>query len=373
MLMNEKKIAFIICTNDDMWFDECVKYIEFLELPKDFEREIIKIVGAKSMASGYNEGMHSSDAKYKFYLHHDVFIIKRDFLQRVLNIFENNPDIGLLGVLGSNTIVETATYWDKWSLGQVYASSGASTMFLHSEKKAIGEYAPAVAVDGMLMMTQYDVEWREDLFRKWDFYDISQSFEFQRKGYKVAVILEKAEEASTFHDCGYSKLWDYDEWRRVFCLEYAEFGFKAGKESINNAEEVNNLVAQLMVKVNQFMQSSLENACLVVDKGFEILPTNNTIVMLRNIFQIYGTEREEQCRKCFIEIGDTWESAAKKYVKYKFLLRELEFDIGEDALNTLYNELRVLNVTIFALECILLRCCYDVEKVETKLLGLFEE
>lgn len=370
--MNEKKIAFVICTNNDLWFEECVKYINALEVPQDFEKEVIKIVGAKSMASGYNEGMHTSDAKYKVYMHHDVFIIKKDFLMRMLNIFLNNPDIGLLGVLGSNSIVKHAAYWNEWSLGQVHACSGLSTMFLHSENKPDGEFAPAVAVDGMLMMTQYDMEWREDLFKKWDFYDISQSFEFQRKGYKVAVILENGENSSTLHDCGHSKLWNYDEWRRIFCEEYAEFGFVALKEHINNAEEANALITQFVGKVDEFMQSSLENAMLLVDKGFEIWPTDNTLIMLKNVFQIYETEKNNQCSRCFVQVGDTYEGLAQKYLKYKFLLRELEYDTDENALAILCEELKALNVSISALECIMLHCCWDVEKVEKKLLSLFE-
>lgn len=369
--MNEKKIAFIICTNSDIWFEECAKYIDVLDVPSGFEKEIIKIKGAKSMAAGYNEGMHKSDAKYKVYLHHDVFIFKRNFLKRMLNIFTSNPEIGLLGVLGSNTIVKHAAYWDEWSLGQVHACSGLSTMFLHSENRPEGELASAVAVDGMLMMTQYDVEWREDLFQKWDFYDISQSFEFQRNGYKVAVILEDDDNTSVLHDCGHSKLWNYDEWRRVFCKEYEEYGFDAGKEYINNAEEANALITQFVGKVNEFMQSSLENAMLLVSKGFEIWPIDNTLIMLKNIFQIYETEKDNQCRSCFVQIGDTYEKLAQKYLKYKFLLRELEYDIDENALAIIYNELRTLNVSIYALECIMLHCCWNVEKVEGKLLSLF--
>lgn len=371
-VMNEKKIAFIICTNSEIWFEECKKYIEILDIPQGFNKEVIKIVGAESMAKGYNEGMHKSNAKYKVYLHQDVFITKKDFLMRMLNIFIDNPEIGLLGVIGSNEIVKHGAYWNEWNIGQLYACSGLSAMFLHSENKLEGDYANAVAVDGMLMMTQYDVQWREDLFKKWDFYDISQCFEFQRVGYRIGVMLEKGLETSTFHDCGHSKLLNYNEWRRVFCKEYAEFGFEADARDTNNAEEASELINQLTQKVDKLMQNNLENAALVVDKSYEIWPVDNTLIMMKNIFEIYKTEKNNQCKRCFVKLGDKYEDLAKKYIQYKFLLRELEFDIDENTLLILYEELKELNVSIYALECIMLRSCYDVEKVESKLFSLFE-
>lgn len=370
--MNENKIAFIICTNSDIWFEECKKHIERLNIPQDFSKEVIKIEGAESMAKGYNEGMHKSKAKYKVYLHQDVFIVKKDFLLRMLNIFLCNPEIGLLGVLGSNEIIKNANYWDEWNIGQIYASTGVSTMlFAYGKNIEDMNWASAVAVDGMLIMTQYDVRWREDLFMKWDFYDISQCFEFQRAGYRVAVMLEQGVEVSTFHDCGHSKLLDYQEWRRVFCEEYVEFGFETDEENTNNIKEASVLISQLTEKIDELMQYDLENASLLVDKCYDIWPKDNTLVMLKNIFQIYEAEKNNHCRSCFVKIGDRYEDLAQKYVKYKLLLRELEFDIDESALYILSQELNLLKVSIYALVCIMLRSCYNIEKVESKLLGLF--
>lgn len=363
--MNDKKIAFIICSNDKVWFDECEKYIKHLQIPAGYELDIIEITDATCMAAGYNEGMKASDAKYKIYMHHDVFILRKDFLCRMLEVFINNTDIGLMGVIGTNKIVSSADYWDEWDEGQVYATSGLSTVALLSETKCVGNYTPAVAIDGMLLMTQYDVEWREDLFKKWDFYDISQSFEFQRYGYKVAVMLE--DEISTFHDCGRSKLQNYDESRRIFCEEYAEFGFDAPNEEINNSSEYNELVAQFIANVNVLMKSNLEQAKLLVEKGFEIWPQENVIILLRNFFEIYMNEQQHQCQRCFISLGDEYTALKEKYIRYKFLLREVEHDIDESAVEILRKELQAEEVTMHALNCILLRCCYDTDKVREKL------
>ncbi len=360
-MINARKIDFIICTNDDYWFEECVKYIKCLHVPQGYELGIIKIEGAKSMASGYNQGMHQSDAKYKLYMHHDVFIHGRDFLIKMIQVFQSNTEIGLLGVLGSDVIIEKADYWDKWNVGQVLASSGRSTVVVHSPQKYEGDYALAYAVDGMLMMTQHDVEWREDIFEKWDFYDISQCFEFQRKGYKVAVLLD--DEYSTYHDCGHSKLWEYDESRNRFCKEYAEYGFVADNQSAGNAEEARALQKQFIDTIEQLMQTNLCSAEELVNKGFEIWPFDNAIIMLRNVFDIYNYEKKDGCETYFVQLGDTYELLTKKYTKYKFLVRAVEYDISEDALDILCDDIENGKITIYALVCIIIRCCWKPQKV----------
>lgn len=369
--MNEKKVAFIICTNSDLWFAECAKYINNLEIPKEFQKEIVKIVGAVGMAAGYNEGMNKTDAKYKVYLHHDVFIYRKDFLLRMLNIFQSNAGIGMLGLLGSDSYVKGAEYWSAWNLGQVLGCMGSSTVLVRASQRREGEVATAVAVDGMLIMTQYDVRWRDDVFKKWDFYDISQSFEFQRKGYEVGVILEKGEECSILHDCGHSKLWNYDEWRIKFCEEYAEFGFETDGNYIDNAKEHSVLLTQFLTTINEFMQSEPEQAGALVDQGIAIWPKDNDLIMLKNIFEIYKIEKDNLCRDCFLQKGDTYEILAPKYLKYKFLLREVEYDVDENALIVLYEDLKTEKVSIYALEYIVLHSCWNVEKVEQRLLDLY--
>lgn len=70
---NGKKIAFIINTDKDIWFREYCSYVNDLNVPVDYEIEIIPVRNAKSMANGYNSGMRMTDAKYKVYIHKDCF------------------------------------------------------------------------------------------------------------------------------------------------------------------------------------------------------------------------------------------------------------------------------------------------------------
>ncbi len=80
-------IAFIICVNNELYFEECRYYIGHLEVWAGYDIDVIGIWEADSMCAAYNLGMRSSDAKYKVYMHQDVFIRDSRFLEKTLRIF----------------------------------------------------------------------------------------------------------------------------------------------------------------------------------------------------------------------------------------------------------------------------------------------
>ena len=54
--MDDKKVVFIICVNNELYFKECVYYINRLVLPEGYSTDIIAIRGADSMCAAYNAG-----------------------------------------------------------------------------------------------------------------------------------------------------------------------------------------------------------------------------------------------------------------------------------------------------------------------------
>lgn len=110
----------------------------------------------------------------------------------------------------------------------MWAGGRVGSLFTSNVKQAgpslIGQvkapYEQVEAVDGLLIATQEDLPWREDLFTGWDFYDISQSMEFRKKGYKVVV--PHMEIPWCLHDDGYINLDHYFKWRDVFLKEYGD-------------------------------------------------------------------------------------------------------------------------------------------------------
>lgn len=210
------QICFIICTNDPVYADECVYYINQLIVPDGYHIDILTVEDAKSMTSGYNEAMQHSKAKYKVYLHHDTFIVYPHFLRDILRIFQSDGEIGMIGVIGAPRIPENGIMWDEKRYGMIYEQHIYETVMLSNP--CTHPLEEVEAIDGLLMATQYDIAWREDLFDKWDFYDCSQSMEFIRRGYKVVV--PKTEEPWCVHDCGFINLKDYDGEREKFVREY---------------------------------------------------------------------------------------------------------------------------------------------------------
>ena len=57
--MDDKKICFIMCSNDEVFETECIRYIDALTVPQGYTVEHIVIRDACSMTSGYNEAMEN--------------------------------------------------------------------------------------------------------------------------------------------------------------------------------------------------------------------------------------------------------------------------------------------------------------------------
>lgn len=215
--MDNKKICFIICTNNNNLLNEAIYYINRLNIPDGYSIDLLTIEGAESMCAGYNEGMKASDAKYKIYMHQDVFIVNKNFLIDILEIFKNEK-VGLIGMVGASKLSEDYMYTFHYDAGMYFTNSIYVTRMVSYQKDGYASDRNVKTVDGFLMATQYDIPWREDIFTKWDFYDHSQSFEFRKKGYDVVVPYQ--EEPWCLHYDGFLNLENYYEERRKFIKEY---------------------------------------------------------------------------------------------------------------------------------------------------------
>ena len=171
------------------------------------------------MTEGYQKAMLSTDAKFIVYLHQDVFILEKDFLKNTIDIFNNDDSVGMIGMVGTEKLPETAIMWQTKERVGLLRSSIIETVDDYFDKKMQKPYTEVEAVDGLLIMTnRHDVNWRTDLFDGWDFYDISQSTEYRKKGYKVAVPYQ--EKPWVLHDCGFLNMTDYEKYRQIYINEY---------------------------------------------------------------------------------------------------------------------------------------------------------
>lgn len=220
--LDEHRVCFISCVNDERWARESRRYLEHLRVPADIAAvEYRPVHGAASMASGYNAAMRSSNAKLKIYLHQDTLVVNVDLIDDLRRIFAADARVGVIGVIGCRALPASGVWWDSLRCcGRVlHACEPESYVDTHL-KEPVRDFAAVEAVDGLFMATQYDLPWRDDLFTDWHFYDVSQCMEFRRRGYKVA--LPNQERAFWCAHCPTEKplARAYNPFRDVFLREY---------------------------------------------------------------------------------------------------------------------------------------------------------
>lgn len=186
---DEHKISIISCVNDERMYDEACLYLEHLNVPVGMEVELIAVRGAESMAGGYQEAMRSSNAKYKIYMHQDVFLTNRDILVAIVDIFRSDTSVGLIGLIGAEKLATDNPCW--WigtkQCGAIVSKEAPDKGHRSVCTIAEGACMDVEAIDGAFMATQCDLPWRTDLFKGWHFYDTSQTFEFRNSGYRTVI------------------------------------------------------------------------------------------------------------------------------------------------------------------------------------------
>lgn len=223
--LDDHSICFISNINNEAEYEGAKRAILELEIPYGYKVEILGVRHAASMAAGYQQAMDASNAKYKIYLHQDVFIINPRLIRNLLDIFQSDIKVGMIGVVGSTGLSQDRPEWcfsGFPTFGTCYTRISENEVIRNYYGEipgGPGAYVHVAAIDGLFMATQYDLPWRADLFHGWHFYDISQSREFINAGYKVVIPYQQ--EPWVIHDCGCKPLDDsYYENMRIFKENY---------------------------------------------------------------------------------------------------------------------------------------------------------
>lgn len=147
-----EKISFIIYYDEERSLQECVYYIQNLQVPEGFKIDFLYVKDAESFEAVRREAVQKNSSKYKVYLDQNLLIINNFFLYEILSRFQNNPEIGMLGVWGSSTGKED-------NLGRILLWSEDGIVELSHvsdrQEKRVAD------INEMLLATQYDVEGAE--------------------------------------------------------------------------------------------------------------------------------------------------------------------------------------------------------------------
>lgn len=356
--LNDKKIAFIMCANNDLYVEEAMFYLNRLQVPDGYEVEQLVVRDAKSMASGYNEAMYSSDAKYKIYIHQDVFLTSKYCLVELLDVFKD-PYIGIVGVVGGETVPQNATFAASWDTRCTYVCNTICTSLFFDGFEQEETFKEASALDGMFLATQYDIEW-DETYDGWDFYDITQSIRFKENGYKVVVARGIKDRSWCIHDEGFCVPRHYDVYRQKFCEYYNHYGFNYDGDSkertaaINVFDSEKNKCIKLGLKeagdidVKNDMLNQLSD-CRVAD---------SELSYWRQVMEMHTIDMQNGRYSPFWPASNLDESM-QIYYMLKFMMWRMELGCEYEEYGILFEWLRERMISVGALSVVVKNVAFD--------------
>jgi len=195
-------IAFMTCVNNETQYGICLRYVNALQVPWGHTVETIAVFGATSMAEGYQRAMEASTARYKIYLHQDVYLVYRGLLPELVRLFRTYPRLGMIGVVGTTRMPTKGVWWvSKFHcfgrLWEYRRETGFPASFLGRRlhvsrfRSFVGDYLPAVAVDGLFIVTQYDLPW-SNVVGGFMLYEQVHAAEFIKTGLEVGIARQEA-------------------------------------------------------------------------------------------------------------------------------------------------------------------------------------
>lgn len=364
--MNENKVACIICVNDDQCFEMCKWYLEQLVMPDEILFEIIPMRGEKSISIAYNKAIHQSDAKYKIYMHQDVFILNRTLISDVIEVFKKDEKIGLIGLIGGTKLPSDACCWDHWNAGITYAGHPYAVVpFRGSIVPEEGNVIDVDAIDGMIMFSQYDLPWREDICTGWDFYDVSQSLEFKRMGYRVVIPYQ--EEPWILHDCGFSKLGNYEKTRERIIEEYSEV---FDNEYVERKYQEIDLMGKRVFAIEYELICNQDFSTLnsidqsIHDEKGNLVFRNNDVALIHIFLSIMELEKNDTNNHfSFLGNSDSIAEMKKKFISIKYLLRKIDYRDDYEALEIINKLILKHQISVSSIKQICSFTCIRVNEI----------
>lgn len=171
-------ISIIICSINDVLFNQVTESIEnTIQVPF----EIIKIDNKANqfgICKAYNDGADKANFPYLCFLHEDILIKSSNWGAGIIQFFEQNPNLGIVGVAGAIYKSLVPSVWaqglhatDHANLIQHYRKN----VSMHTES-ATEAFSEVKTLDGVFLLTKKEV-WKkypfdEHTFDKFHCYDL---------------------------------------------------------------------------------------------------------------------------------------------------------------------------------------------------------
>lgn len=182
----QDEILFIIVGNDDWIISENIKFIDNMTIPKHMKVEYRVVSNLDNIPQTVQNAMRESMAKYKIYLDQNVFLLDKEFLTKAIAIFQNNPDIGLLGARGYYKTEEN----EKMELrgNYIFHYNDTRNICLSNVcEGGVNTIVDVMALDKHFMMTSVDSDWNGNNSN----FHIIKSVEMRHAGYRTVVFIDE--------------------------------------------------------------------------------------------------------------------------------------------------------------------------------------
>lgn len=154
--------------------------------------EVIEIINnGESLTKAYNRGLKEAKNDIVVFCHDDLTIETKQWGNKLIKMFEKNPEFGIIGVAGSKNMPESGQWWanPKKMYGRVAHTHEGKT-WLSAYSDDLGQTLEEVVVcDGVwfaLDKTIIKKEFNENV-EGFHFYDVTFAFENYLEGVKVGV------------------------------------------------------------------------------------------------------------------------------------------------------------------------------------------
>jgi len=149
----------------------------------------------RGLTEVYNQGAISSEFPVICFVHEDVTFLTMDWGKMVIDFFNDDPGLGMVGVAGSGYKSKTLSGWmtsipefDRCNV--LHVDKNGNTKRLYFDQPPGRALKEVVTLDGIFLCTRKSVieaiPFDQDLLKGFHLYDLDISFRISRR-YKIAV------------------------------------------------------------------------------------------------------------------------------------------------------------------------------------------
>jgi len=184
-----KPISVVISTRkiDDTY----LKHVEKMFSHPKTEVNIYENDGVNSLSEIYNIGLKESKNDIVVFMHDDLILETTNITPKVVRLFEENPEYGIIGLAGTDNLISGMWWQDRTSMyGVVGHEHEGKRHVNHYSKQSFGDKPKEVViVDGLFIMVHKNriKHTFNEEFKGFHFYDLPFCVENFMDGVKVGV------------------------------------------------------------------------------------------------------------------------------------------------------------------------------------------